>query len=164
MFNLFKNKKANDVSSEKIAIPKKIDVTLFGNKNNIYVSIEDNVSDKKAVKDMIDKLPSLMPDIEGKIRDFIDENYFEFLDFNYEGTIDFGRKEGQFYHDYLEIKKDYDEQTKNALDCVLRSLVPNGIHFLTVDKIDMVIFGNKTTSDGLEVIITSDEITVSYSE
>lgn len=162
MFNLFKNKKANDVSSEKIAIPKKIDVTLFGNKNNIYVS--DNVSDKKAVKDMIDKLPSLMPEIEGKIRDFIDENYFEFLDFNYEGTIDFCRKEGQFYHDYLEIKKDYDEQTKNALDCVLRSLVPHGIHFLTVDKIDMVIFGNKTTSDGLEVIITSDEITVSYSE
>ena len=162
MFNLFKNKKANDVSSEKIAIPKKIDVTLFGNKNNIYVNY--NVSDKKAVKDMIDKLPSLMPEIEGKIRDFIDENYFEFLDFNYEGTIDFGRKEGQFYHDYLEIKKDYDEQTKNALDCVLRSLEPNGIHFLTVDKIDMVIFGDKTTSDGLEVIITSDEITVSYSE
>ena len=85
MFNLFKNKKANDVSSEKIAIPKKIDVTLFGNKNNIYVNY--NVSDKKAVKDMIDKLPSLMPEIEGKIRDFIDENYFEFLDFNYEGTI-----------------------------------------------------------------------------
>lgn len=164
MFNLFKSRKQDNNSLNKEKIPSEIEISLFGEPKAIKILLENSSVDKRTVKEIIDGFPSILPKIREKIREFIDANYFEFLDYNYEGSIDFTNKEGQFYNDYQEIKKDYDDQTKNALECVLRLLIPENIYAGASGSVDMIVLSNKTASDGLNVNITSDDVTVDYSE
>jgi hypothetical protein len=168
MFGLFKKNPAGGSGgkagsfSEMYAIPSSVEVRLYSKKENlnVNVSVKDGTGlDADQIKYIIGEIPALMSTIEDKVRDFVENNYSDFLDKFYGENFDLDDEQ------YWDIKEDYYNQTKNAVDKALHLLTPTIIYFDKSDVGVLNIYANEDAEyyDLLKVNINLQrEVTVEY--
>lgn len=148
---------------DKQIIPEKCTITFFGGNYPISVIIEGDVSDDDCI-DYYNRFINMHGQIELTIKEYVEKNYFELIKEYYTDITFSNTTSGKNYEAYSAIRKDYENNKRNATDIFLKNIRPIYYSILENGRSILFILFNDADGHGMDLVITPELKVISHDE